>query len=178
MNKLLIKGGLVVTVDAEDRVYRNGSIYIEDNIIKEVGPTPEVGDKEGAEVLDPDSTEPVSGPVSSGGDPFSAALALAFGLLGKGAVIGGIPVGSLRLNLGPISEYAPILRVFRGDPERDFDVQEVGRLANVGKKAYDYLRDLSKFGFLDVGLKRGPSSGRPRNLYRLTDFGRVLSRLL
>ena len=28
MSKLLIKGGLVVTVDPEDQIYRNGSVYI------------------------------------------------------------------------------------------------------------------------------------------------------
>lgn len=52
MSKLLIKNGLVVTVDAQDRIFRNGSIYIEDNIIKEIGPASEVGDKEEAEVID------------------------------------------------------------------------------------------------------------------------------
>ncbi len=38
MSKLLIKNGLVVTVDPEDRVWRNGSVYIEDSVIKQVGP--------------------------------------------------------------------------------------------------------------------------------------------
>jgi dihydroorotase-like cyclic amidohydrolase len=52
MDKLLIKGGLVVTVDPQDRVFRNGSVYVEDNVIKEVGPATEVGDKQGAEVID------------------------------------------------------------------------------------------------------------------------------
>ena len=52
MNKLLIKGGLVVTVDPENRVFRNGSVYVEDNIIKAVGPAAEIGDKEGAQVID------------------------------------------------------------------------------------------------------------------------------
>ncbi len=52
MGKLLVKGGLVVTVDSRDRVFRNGSLYIEDNVIKEIGPAAEVGDREGAEVID------------------------------------------------------------------------------------------------------------------------------
>ena len=38
MEKLLIKNGLVVTVDDKENIYRNGSIYIEDDIIKEIGP--------------------------------------------------------------------------------------------------------------------------------------------
>jgi 5-methylthioadenosine/S-adenosylhomocysteine deaminase len=42
----------VVTVDPDDRVFRDGSVYIEDDIIKEIGPTSQVGDKEGAEVID------------------------------------------------------------------------------------------------------------------------------
>ena len=52
MNKLLIKNGLVVTLDPQERIIRDGSIYIEDNIIKEVGSAPEVGEKEGAQVID------------------------------------------------------------------------------------------------------------------------------
>ena len=64
MKKLLIKNGLVVTVNAEDRVYRNGSIYVEDNIIKEVGPAAEVGDKEGAEILDASGKVVIPGFVS------------------------------------------------------------------------------------------------------------------
>ena len=64
MNKLLVKGGLVVTVDPENRVFRNGSIYVEDNVIKEVGPATEVGDKEGAEVIDASGKVVVPGFVS------------------------------------------------------------------------------------------------------------------
>ncbi len=33
MGKLLIKNGLIVTMDAQDRIIRNGYIYIEDNKI-------------------------------------------------------------------------------------------------------------------------------------------------
>lgn len=34
MGKILIKNGLVVTKDSENRIFRNGVLYIEDNIIK------------------------------------------------------------------------------------------------------------------------------------------------
>lgn len=52
VDKLLIKNGLIVTIDGDDRIIRNGSIYIEDNIIKEIGPDLEIGDKPGATVID------------------------------------------------------------------------------------------------------------------------------
>jgi 5-methylthioadenosine/S-adenosylhomocysteine deaminase len=64
MSKLLIKNGLVVTVDPESRIFRNGSIYVEDNIIKEVGPADEVGEKEGAEVVDASGKVVIPGFVS------------------------------------------------------------------------------------------------------------------
>ena len=51
MEKLLIKGGLVVTVDDKDQIFRNGSVYIEDDIIKEIGTAQEVGEKDGAQVI-------------------------------------------------------------------------------------------------------------------------------
>ena len=52
MSALLIEHGLVVTVDSENHTFRDGSVYIEDNIIKEIGPTADIGPKEGAEVID------------------------------------------------------------------------------------------------------------------------------
>ena len=64
MSKILVKGGLVVTVDSEDRIFRNGSVYVEDNIIKEVGPATEVGEKEGAEVIDASGKVVIPGFVS------------------------------------------------------------------------------------------------------------------
>ncbi|MBI9103836.1 MAG: amidohydrolase family protein [Spirochaetales bacterium] len=55
MDKKLIKNGLVVTKDKDDRKFRNGMIYIEDNIIKFIGPqTEDLLQKysKGAEVID------------------------------------------------------------------------------------------------------------------------------
>ncbi|MCC7163653.1 MAG: amidohydrolase family protein [Anaerolineae bacterium] len=52
MRKILIKNGLVVTIDPQDRIIRNGSIYIEDDRIKEVGPASQIGDKDGVDVID------------------------------------------------------------------------------------------------------------------------------
>ncbi|MDY6875488.1 MAG: amidohydrolase [Chloroflexota bacterium] len=64
MSKIIVKGGLVVTVDSEDRIFRNGSVYVEDNIIKEVGPATEVGEKEGAEIIDASGKVVIPGFVS------------------------------------------------------------------------------------------------------------------
>lgn len=52
MNGLLIKNGLLVTVDENHRIIPNGSIYIEGNRIRAVGPEAQIGDKPGATVLD------------------------------------------------------------------------------------------------------------------------------
>lgn len=63
MKKLLIQGGLVVTIDADNRIFRNGSIYVEDNVIKEIGPAHEIS-KEGAEVIDASGKVVIPGFVS------------------------------------------------------------------------------------------------------------------
>lgn len=42
MNELLIKNGLIVTMNGERAIYRNGSIRIEDDLIAEIGPAAEV----------------------------------------------------------------------------------------------------------------------------------------
>ncbi len=74
MRKLLIKNGLIITVDAEDRIIRGGSIYIEDNIIKEIGPDSEVGDKPDAEVIDAQGKVVIPGFVSCHNHLYSAVV--------------------------------------------------------------------------------------------------------
>lgn len=74
MGKLLIKNGLVVTIDPQDRIFRNGSIYIEDNIIKEIGPASQVGDKEGAQVIDAKNKIVIPGFVSCHNHLYSAVV--------------------------------------------------------------------------------------------------------
>lgn len=74
MEKLLIKNGLVVTVDPEDRIIRNGSIYIEDNIIKEIGTHEEVGDKPGVPVFDATDKVVIPGFVSCHNHLYSAVV--------------------------------------------------------------------------------------------------------
>ena len=55
MEKKLIINGLVVTKDKSNSMYRNGVIYIEDNIIKDIGPKDKIDlDKysSGTEIID------------------------------------------------------------------------------------------------------------------------------
>jgi len=55
VDKKLILNGLVVTKDNDNRIFRNGVVYVEDNIIKEIGPADKIdvaGLKEGAEIID------------------------------------------------------------------------------------------------------------------------------
>ena len=52
MDKLLIRNGLLITVDEDHRIIPYGSIYIEDNIIKAVGSDAEIGNKPGTTVVD------------------------------------------------------------------------------------------------------------------------------
>jgi cytosine/adenosine deaminase-related metal-dependent hydrolase len=74
MEKLLIKNGLIVTVDGDDRIIRNGSIYIEDNIIKEIGPDSEIGEKPGATVIDATDKVVIPGFVSCHNHLYSAVV--------------------------------------------------------------------------------------------------------
>jgi 5-methylthioadenosine/S-adenosylhomocysteine deaminase len=55
MKKKLIINGLIVTKDNENRIFRNGLVYIEDTIIKAIGPASELNIdsyKEDAEIID------------------------------------------------------------------------------------------------------------------------------
>ena len=55
MDKKLIINGLIVTKDKNNSMYRNGVIYIEDNIIRAIGSKDEIDvDKysTGAEIID------------------------------------------------------------------------------------------------------------------------------
>ena len=74
MEKLLIKNGLIVTMDAESRVIRNGTIYIEDNIIKEIGPDSEIGNKEGVKVIDAHDKLIIPGMISCHNHLYSAVV--------------------------------------------------------------------------------------------------------
>ena len=52
MEKLLVKNGLIVTMNPDSEVIRDGTIYVEDNIIKEIGPDSKISKKEGAKEID------------------------------------------------------------------------------------------------------------------------------
>jgi cytosine/adenosine deaminase-related metal-dependent hydrolase len=74
MSKLLVKNGLVVTMDGQDRIITNGSIYIEDNIIRQIGTAAEVGEKEGAEVIDASGKVVIPGLISCHNHLYSAVV--------------------------------------------------------------------------------------------------------
>jgi 5-methylthioadenosine/S-adenosylhomocysteine deaminase len=74
MSKLLIKNGLIVTIDPQDRIIRNGSIYVEDNIIKQIGTASEVGEKEGAQVIDATDKIVIPGLISCHNHLYSAVV--------------------------------------------------------------------------------------------------------
>ncbi len=74
MEKLLIRNGLIVTIDGDDRIIRNGSIYIEGKVIKEIGPDSVVGDKPGATVIDATDKVVIPGFVSCHNHLYSAVV--------------------------------------------------------------------------------------------------------
>ncbi len=74
MRKILIKNGLVVTVDPQDRILRNGSVYIEDDVIRAVGPAVQVGEVDGAEIIDAKDKIVIPGFVSCHNHLYSAVV--------------------------------------------------------------------------------------------------------
>lgn len=74
MGKLLIKNGLIVTMDPEDHIYRNGSIYVEDNVIRQIGKAADVGEKEGAQVIDASGKIVIPGLISCHNHLYSAVV--------------------------------------------------------------------------------------------------------
>src|SRR5512143_89323 len=74
MGKLLIKNGLIVTMDAQDRVSRNGTIYIDGNTIQKIGTDQEVGSPEGAQVIDATDKVIIPGLISCHNHLYSAVV--------------------------------------------------------------------------------------------------------
>ncbi len=74
MEKLLIKHALIVTMDAEDHIFRDGTIYVEGNIIKEIGPGSTIADKPGAKVIDASGKIIIPGMISCHNHLYSAVV--------------------------------------------------------------------------------------------------------
>ncbi|MEJ5200957.1 MAG: amidohydrolase family protein [Anaerolineales bacterium] len=74
MEKLLIKHGLVVTLDAQDRIFRDGTIYIENGRIVEVGPGSSIADKPGVKVIDATGKIVMPGMISCHNHLYSAVV--------------------------------------------------------------------------------------------------------
>jgi 5-methylthioadenosine/S-adenosylhomocysteine deaminase len=74
MEKLLIKHALIVTMDAKDRIIRDGTIYVEGNRIKAIGPGAEIPDKPGAKEIDASGKIIMPGMVSCHNHLYSAVV--------------------------------------------------------------------------------------------------------
>ena len=74
MEKILIKNGLIVTMNPAGEVIRNGTIYIEDDRIKEIGPDSEIGNKPGAKEIDAHDKIIIPGMVSCHNHLYSAVV--------------------------------------------------------------------------------------------------------
>lgn len=74
MGKLLIKNGLIVTMDPQDRIIRNGSIYVEGNIIRQIGTAAEVGEKKADQVIDASGKFIIPGMISCHNHLYSAVV--------------------------------------------------------------------------------------------------------
>ena len=74
MEKLLIKNGLIVTMNPDSEVIRDGSIYVEDNIIKEIGPDSKISNKSGAKEIDAHGKIIIPGMISCHNHLYSAVV--------------------------------------------------------------------------------------------------------
>ncbi len=74
MEKLLIKNGLIVTMNPDSEVIRDGSIYVEDNIIKEIGPDSKISNKTGAKEVDAHGKTVIPGMISCHNHLYSAVV--------------------------------------------------------------------------------------------------------
>ena len=74
MEKLLIKNGLIVTMNPDSEVIRDGSIYVEDNVIKEIGPDSKITNKPGAKEIDAHGKIIIPGMISCHNHLYSAVV--------------------------------------------------------------------------------------------------------
>ena len=74
MDTILIKHGLVVTLDDQDRIFRDGTVVIEGNRITEVAPGSSIPDKPGAKVIDATGKIVMPGMVSCHNHLYSAVV--------------------------------------------------------------------------------------------------------
>ena len=74
METTVIKHGLVVTIDKDDRIFRDGTIVIEGNKIKAIGPGSTIPDVPGARVIDATGKILMPGMVSCHNHLYSAVV--------------------------------------------------------------------------------------------------------
>jgi len=74
MDNLLIKNGLIVTMNPSNEVIRNGTIYIEGNRIKEIGLGSSISNKDGARIIDAHDKIIIPGMISCHNHLYSAVV--------------------------------------------------------------------------------------------------------
>ncbi len=74
MEKLLIKHALIVTMNPDDQIIRDGTIYVEGNRIVEIGPGSSIADKPGVKVVDAGGKIIIPGMISCHNHLYSAVV--------------------------------------------------------------------------------------------------------
>ncbi len=74
MENLLIKHALIVTMDPQDQIIRDGTIYIEGNRIAELGPGSSIADKPGVKIIDATGKIAIPGMISCHNHLYSAVV--------------------------------------------------------------------------------------------------------
>ncbi len=74
MEKLLIKHALIVTMNPDDQIIRDGTIYVEGNRIVEIGPGSSIADKPGVKVVDASGKIVIPGMISCHNHLYSAVV--------------------------------------------------------------------------------------------------------
>lgn len=74
MERLLIKHALIVTMNPDDQIIRDGTIYVEGNRIVEIGPGSSIADKPGVKVVDASGKIVIPGMISCHNHLYSAVV--------------------------------------------------------------------------------------------------------
>lgn len=74
METLLIKHALIVTMNPDDQIIRDGTIYVEGNRIVEIGPGSSIADKPGVKVVDASGKIIIPGMISCHNHLYSAVV--------------------------------------------------------------------------------------------------------
>ena len=108
-------------------------------------------------------------------EPISAALGLAYGLLHRGVCVGDLCVGSLRLPLRELREYAPPMSCLLAG---EMSMSQLKQVTGIKKALYSYMRKLEIHNFVTSRKMERAGRGRRERAFELTASGKVLARIL